>query len=107
PQEAGARIAVLRALHTLKGSARLAGAMRLGELAHRLESAIEALDPGSAGSWEIEALLHRVDSLQDNFDRLRGLGEQATTEVLSVPDALPLEQIADGAAPAVEALSQG
>ncbi len=40
----GARSEVLRALHTLKGSSRLAGAMRLGEMAHRLESAIEQID---------------------------------------------------------------
>ncbi|MDB5894917.1 MAG: putative histidine kinase, CheA, partial [Rhodoferax sp.] len=35
--DAQARDGVLRALHTLKGSARLAGALRLGELAHRME----------------------------------------------------------------------
>ena len=34
---------LLRTLHTLKGSARLAGAMRLGEMAHRMESEIEHL----------------------------------------------------------------
>ena len=32
PDNRGARDEVLRALHTLKGSARLAGALRLGEL---------------------------------------------------------------------------
>ena len=31
-----------RALHTLKGSARMAGAIRLGELTHIMESRIEA-----------------------------------------------------------------
>ena len=44
PDNLGARNEVLRALHTLKGSSRLAGAMRLGEMSHRLESAIEQLD---------------------------------------------------------------
>ena len=33
----------MRTLHTLKGGARLAGAMRLGEMAHRLETRIERL----------------------------------------------------------------
>ena len=42
------RAATLRTLHTLKGSARLAGAMRLGERAHRMESEIEAI--GSSGA---------------------------------------------------------
>ena len=45
----------MRCLHTLKGSARLAGAMRLGEIAHRLETAVARLaaDPAlrvSAGA---------------------------------------------------------
>ena len=35
--------ACMRTLHTLKGGARLAGAMRLGEMAHRLETRIERL----------------------------------------------------------------
>ncbi|MEG2045625.1 MAG: Hpt domain-containing protein, partial [Comamonas sp.] len=89
PRDDGARIAVLRALHTLKGSARLAGAMRLGELAHRLESAMEALDPDVVTSPDIEPLLHRVDVLQANFDRLRSVGEQDASEpvVVVAPDA--------------------
>ena len=36
----------MRTLHTFKGGARLAGAMRLGEMAHRLETAIEHLAAG-------------------------------------------------------------
>ena len=43
PQEVGHGVAAMRALHTLKGGARLAGAMRLGEMAHRLESVVEQL----------------------------------------------------------------
>ncbi len=43
PTEAAAASACMRTLHTLKGGARLAGAMRLGEMAHRLETAIEHL----------------------------------------------------------------
>ena len=44
----------LRTLHTLKGSARLAGAMRLGEMAHRLESAVERVDGESPTAEQIE-----------------------------------------------------
>ncbi|MFO1266464.1 MAG: Hpt domain-containing protein [Rubrivivax sp.] len=43
PGDRDAPAACMRALHTLKGGARLAGAMRLGEMAHRLETAIEHL----------------------------------------------------------------
>ncbi|MDP1051387.1 Hpt domain-containing protein, partial [Klebsiella quasipneumoniae] len=39
PAELGRSDACMRALHTFKGGARLAGAMRLGEQAHELESA--------------------------------------------------------------------
>jgi chemosensory pili system protein ChpA (sensor histidine kinase/response regulator) len=72
PDNRSARDEVLRALHTIKGSARLAGALRLGELAHRLESHVEALGwdrvfaPG-----EIDPLLQRFDGLQANFDGVR------------------------------------
>ena len=44
PGTTAPRASMLRTLHTLKGSARLAGAMRLGELAHRMESEIESLE---------------------------------------------------------------
>ena len=41
PADTGRAAACMRVLHTFKGGARLAGAMRLGEQAHRLESQIE------------------------------------------------------------------
>nr|WP_286197216.1 Hpt domain-containing protein [Variovorax boronicumulans] len=70
PAETPARQAVLRALHTLKGSARLAGALRLGALAHRLESAAERL-PDAPLPAQIEPLLAHADRLQQAFDQLR------------------------------------
>ncbi|MEP6790898.1 MAG: Hpt domain-containing protein, partial [Ramlibacter sp.] len=70
----GARDEVLRALHTLKGSARLAGALRLGELAHRMESEIEYLGSENVQAGDIEPLLHRFDAMQANFDKLRETG---------------------------------
>ncbi|KEH14017.1 hypothetical protein GY15_08720 [Delftia sp. 670] len=71
-----ARHETLRALHTLKGSARLAGAMRLGEMAHRLESAVERVDSESPTAEQIEPLLGNFDALQAGFDVLRVAGEQ-------------------------------
>ena len=71
PENLGARSEVLRALHTLKGSSRLAGAMRLGEMAHRLESAIEQIDLDTLRSEAIEPLLINFDALQANFKVLR------------------------------------
>ena len=72
PDNRSARDEVLRALHTLKGSARLAGALRLGEMAHRMESTIESLGwDREFAAGEIEPLLHRFDALQASFERLR------------------------------------
>ncbi|WP_394787672.1 Hpt domain-containing protein [Rhodoferax sp.] len=71
PDNMGARNEVLRALHTLKGSARLAGALRLGELAHRLETEIEHLGSEPLQSVQIEPLLSYFDALQADLDGLR------------------------------------
>src|SRR5690606_21546014 len=84
PDNLGARSELLRALHTLKGSARLAGAMRLGEMAHRLESAVEHIAPETARSAEVEPLLARLDALQADFDALRTIGAQPLSERVTV-----------------------
>ena len=81
PENASARNEVLRALHTLKGSARLAGAMRLGEMSHRLESSIEQFDVETVNSAQLEPLLGSFDNLQSNFDALR----TASADVLNEP----------------------
>lgn len=74
PDNLGARSEVLRLLHTLKGSARLAGAMRMGEMGHRMESSIEALGAENLQSVQVEPLLGRFDALQATF---AGLGQVA------------------------------
>ena len=62
----GSKIArkLQRSLHTLKGSARMAGAMRLGELTHRVE---DCLDAAVAEGKQDTALL---DELENYFDRI-------------------------------------
>lgn len=77
PSNLDARRELLRALHTLKGSARLAGALRLGEMAHRMESAVEGVDAEAATAADIDPLLARFDGLQATFDALRAIGTQA------------------------------
>jgi chemosensory pili system protein ChpA (sensor histidine kinase/response regulator) len=73
PSEPSAAAACMRTLHTFKGGARLAGAMRLGEMAHRLETAIEhLLARGQASATDVEALLARVDAISASFDLLGG-----------------------------------
>jgi len=70
PDNLSARSEVLRVLHTLKGSARLAGAMRLGEMAHHMESSIEQIGTEQVQSVQLEPLLTRFDTLQSTFDAL-------------------------------------
>ena len=70
PDNLGARSEALRVLHTLKGSARLAGAMRLGEMAHRMESGIEKLGSEDLAVDQLEPLLSRLDDLQNALDAL-------------------------------------
>ncbi len=89
PDNLGARSEVLRALHTLKGSSRLAGAMRLGEMAHRLESAIEQLDAETVTSDQIEPLQGSFDGIQANFDALRAIGQGPADTVVSLPVETP------------------
>ncbi|MDW5443576.1 Hpt domain-containing protein [Polaromonas sp. SM01] len=83
PDNLGARNEVLRALHTLKGSARLAGAMRLGEMAHRIESDIEHMGSDAAASQNFDALLTTFDGMQANFEALRHPGVPEILEPLS------------------------
>ncbi|OGA61009.1 MAG: hybrid sensor histidine kinase/response regulator [Burkholderiales bacterium RIFCSPHIGHO2_01_FULL_64_960] len=92
PDNLGARSEVLRALHTLKGSSRLAGAMRLGEMAHRLESAIEQLDAETVTSDQIEPLQGSFDGIQANFDALRAIGQGPADTVVSLPVETPRSQ---------------
>ncbi len=82
PDNLGARNEVLRALHTLKGSARLAGAMRLGEMAHRIESDIEHMGSDAAASQNFDSLLATFDAMQANFETLRHPGMSETLEPL-------------------------
>ena len=96
PTDASGPAACMRTLHTLKGGARLAGAMRLGERAHRLETAIEALAAsGAATRADVEALQTRVDAIGTTFDLLRGRAApelappMAPAPVAAAPAAAP------------------
>lgn len=60
PSDSGNLDSLKRTLHTLKGSARMAGAMRLGELTHIVESAVEE----KSGNWTSNEL----DRIEERFD---------------------------------------
>ena len=87
PDQPQFRAQVLRVLHTFKGSARLAGGLRLGELAHRMESTVEGLDLAFAPlSAALEPCLQEFEQLKAHFDALAGL------PVLGEPEAHAPEQ---------------
>ncbi len=96
PGDAARPAACMRTLHTIKGGARLAGAMRLGELAHRLETAIERLAATDvATTAEVEALFGKVDAIEAAFAAVAGAGA-----VLPAGEPAPAEQ-APAATPAI------
>jgi len=93
PGDRDAPGACMRTLHTLKGGARLAGAMRLGEMAHRLETAIERLaGHGAVHSDDIEPLLLRSDRMAAVLDALRegARGEPERPAPAPVPAPAPM-----------------
>ncbi|MBB3195248.1 hybrid sensor histidine kinase/response regulator [Roseateles terrae] len=72
PQDASRASACMRVLHTFKGGARLAGAMRLGEQAHNLESQIERLmGDGQADHGQVLELQDAADALEYSFQNLQ------------------------------------
>ena len=91
PEDTDAASACMRTLHTFKGGARLAGAMRLGELAHRLESAIERLlSAGNPTADAVAPLEARVDRLVDDFEALRQRDASQQAEAMAQSLASPL-----------------
>ncbi len=90
--------ACMRTLHTLKGGARLAGAMRLGEMAHRLETRIERLTAGDAvvDAADVEVLQTRSDAMAHAFDALRSRDAQAYADAVAAAVA-PVALVAPAA----------
>jgi len=71
PADRDAPASCMRTLHTFKGGARLAGAMRLGEMAHRLETAIEhVVAREQVRMSDVEPLLARADNMSALFAML-------------------------------------
>jgi chemosensory pili system protein ChpA (sensor histidine kinase/response regulator) len=70
PTDAAAQHALARALHTLKGSARMAGAMSIGALTHTLEARVEELTKSG------EATEGSIVDVQSGFDTIAGVIER-------------------------------
>ena len=93
PGDLRARDALQRNLHTLKGSARMVGAMRLGELTHVMESRVIAVIEGHlAASPEIfDALEAQLDRLAETVERLKKGDFTPLADDASTPVASPVE----------------
>src|SRR5207253_4956125 len=88
PQDRTTADAVKRALHTLKGSARMAGAIRLGELTHLMESRIEyALEAGEVSAELFEELQAKLDRLSADVEELDPAAAQAGLGVAAAAQA--------------------
>ncbi len=101
PSDAEAPAACMRTLHTFKGGARLAGAMRLGDMAHRLETAIEHLAGAETiDAARVETLLGRADRMAAAYEALSKPGAAASTATPS--PATPAATLATAQPVAVE-----
>jgi chemosensory pili system protein ChpA (sensor histidine kinase/response regulator) len=74
-----------RVLHTLKGSARMAGVMRLGELVHRMEDRVVAAIKGKQDDALWDILDNYSDRIGNALERLRG--GAMDTEAAETPTA--------------------
>ena len=93
PDDVPARDALQRNLHTIKGSARMVGAMRLGELTHVMESRVIAVIEGHlAPSPDVfDTLEAQLDRLADTVERLKQGDLTTQVEDASTPVASPVE----------------
>ncbi|HEY7943869.1 MAG TPA: Hpt domain-containing protein [Casimicrobiaceae bacterium] len=71
PAASGAMQALQRTLHTFKGSARMTGAMRLGEVAHTMESRLTGGDAAALSPAFFDALDNDLDHIAFLLDRLQ------------------------------------
>lgn len=79
-----------RLLHTLKGSARMAGAMVIGELVHAMESRV--IDAGSGGGTA-----EVLDDLESSNDRLSALIDHLRNPTAAAAEAEPEPAVEDDA----------
>jgi chemosensory pili system protein ChpA (sensor histidine kinase/response regulator) len=85
-----------RHLHTLKGSARMTGLMRLGELAHVLETRINTMDEvESPAAADFDELEERVDRFSHSLERLAKGEDIREAEPIEVPAAAVFEHQKD------------
>jgi len=95
PAGTGPRDALRRNLHTIKGSARMVGAMRLGELTHVMESRVIAVIEGhlAAGHDVFDTLEAQLDRLADAVEHLKQGDLAPALEDAPAPLEAPVEPV--------------
>jgi chemosensory pili system protein ChpA (sensor histidine kinase/response regulator) len=90
-----------RSLHTLKGSARMAGAMRLGELTHRVEDCLaKTVADGRQDTAQLDELDNYFDRIANALEQLRRgeameeLAPEAATRAVAEKALAPLQETA-------------
>jgi chemosensory pili system protein ChpA (sensor histidine kinase/response regulator) len=94
---------LLRTLHTVKGSARMAGAMRLGQHIHELETQVENMvHAGTTAGAAFDELLANYDQALLLFEQLQNPQPEVTADGAPQDGAAPASPAAsdDSAAPA-------
>ena len=96
PSDHGPAADLRRHLHTLKGSARMSGLMRLGELAHVLETRIVAMDDAAVPEARaFEEVEERVDRFSLSLERLARGEDIVEAQPIEVSVAAVFEQQKD------------
>ena len=89
-----------RLLHTLKGSARMAGAMRLGEITHAIETRVDEASRSGAVTLEtIDEIHASLDAVQQIVERLQS-GESLVQPSAATPESgvVPAPSVVSAAA---------
>ncbi len=111
PGETASARQAMRLLHTFKGSARMAGTMALGDMAHALESDIEALanrEDTRPDEQSLLELIARFDAINTRFERLREASGRGENELGDIhPERALLEaQVQPASAPTTPAATE-
>ncbi|HND36230.1 MAG TPA: Hpt domain-containing protein [Nitrosomonas sp.] len=91
-EDYSAREGLLRALHTLKGSARIAGAMALGELLHQMENTVEQTSRENLSVTLFDRLEAEFDEINDHIEQLQ---RSHTAEAQFAPSIIPVTTTAE------------
>ncbi|SEF85995.1 hybrid sensor histidine kinase/response regulator [Nitrosomonas ureae] len=86
PEDDDIHHAMLRLLHTLKGSARMAGAVLLGDSIHAMESHVEAaFHERNIADSALDQLESEFDIISSQIEQLQSMSAPAVSEPVDIP----------------------